>query len=204
MTKFIQNCCRVRQSLCRCSAGEPSCITKFLLSTEWSPSPEERCWRCYEIKTGDAAPLYLRHLDSPKQTGGKFVTCKKGLDNQKEFSRYAQPDTRRLALICFLIVSSSKLEVSWVTLQFPWFSCLTVILNVPFSGSFVNMKSFHGWLPYNFVSFHFNCEQLKKHFFGCFLIYDIKFLLVHTFCEWLIIYTFGSWLFCLMIRLDPH
>lgn len=38
------------------------------------------------------------------------------------------------------------------------------------------MKSFHGWLPYNFVSFHFNCEWLKKKM----LFSDIKFLLVHT------------------------
>lgn len=58
------------------------------------------------------------------------------------------------------------------------------------------MKSFHGWLPYNFVSFHFNCEWFKEMFLlfsG--LFYDIKFLLVHTLCEWFITYPLGSFLF---------
>lgn len=53
------------------------------------------------------------------------------------------------------------------------------------------MKSFHGWLPYNFVSFHFNCEWLKKLLFSD-LFYDIKFLLVHTLCDWLITYPVSS------------
>lgn len=45
------------------------------------------------------------------------------------------------------------------------------------------MKPFHGWLPYNIVSFHVNCEWLKKIFFLLFsdLFYDIKFLLVHLY-----------------------
>ena len=39
-----------------------------------------------------------------------------------------------------------------------------------------------------FVSFHFNCEWLKKmSLLFSDLFYDIKFLLVHTVCEWFII-----------------
>lgn len=46
----------------------------------------------------------------------------------------------------------------------------------------------------------------KKFFFLLFsdLFYDIKFLLVHTLCEWLITSSLGSLLLCLMARLDPH
>lgn len=57
------------------------------------------------------------------------------------------------------------------------------------------MKSFHGWLPYNFVSFHFNCEWLKKVILlFSDLFSDIKFLLVHTLCEWCITNPLGSFL----------
>lgn len=111
MTRFTQNCCRARREpSIGVLQGNLPCIKKFLLNTEWSTSPKEHWWRCYEIKISDVAPLYLRHPDSPEKTWGIFVTCRKGLDNHWEFSRYAQPSRSRLALVCFLRASSSKLE----------------------------------------------------------------------------------------------
>lgn len=61
-------------------------------------------------------------------------------------------------------------------------------------------------LPYNFVSFHFNCEWLNFFFFWLFsdLFSDIKFLLVHTLCEWLLTYPLSSLFSCLITRLNLH